>query len=382
MRNASVTRSTTMVALVVVSCCLVLVKTKANPNPTLGQIPSSISSFRSRLSSHVHKNTLSLSRHPHVHTPRRPTRLSSRVSLCSRQPSITQLLHRHKKSHRRVFKAYSSREPTQTDAGSGTRYIRPLFDNTTTVNEQGIPIPPELTDWLIASQDFRPGKQMSQIYLADESVAINVAEAADVKPGDLVVEIGAGGGSLTRALVKAGAFVIAVEAVSDLARELEKFFDRSTVKVVSQDFLKLNLEELVNAEKERRPGVYKDVKILSNLPYHITTPVLQKVLPLNNVFSKVVLMLQHEAAKRFASAKPHDRDYRFMNFFVDYYSNATYHFKVGRHCYRPNPGVAGGVIEFNLQERSKTAQQTEQADAETLLAFAKLAFQAKYITVT
>eukprot|EP00466_Bigelowiella_natans_P009290 jgi/Bigna1/23791/gw1.38.38.1 len=221
---------------------------------------------------------------------------------------------------------------------------------------------------------------MSQIFLADESVAIDVAAAADVKPGDLVVEIGAGGGTLTRALVKQGAYVLAVEAVSDLANELDKFFDREHVKIINADFLKLDLRAVVGEELQRRPGFYQSVKLLSNLPYHITTPVLQKVLPLDDVFEKAVIMLQHEAAKRFASAVPRDRDYRFMNFFVDYYCNATYRFKVGRHCYRPNPGVAGGVIEFNLQERNPLVMDVN-GTSESLLAFAKSAFKAKRKTL-
>jgi len=261
-----------------------------------------------------------------------------------------------------------------------SRFIKPLYENTSLTRADGAPIPPELTDWLIASQDFRPGKQMSQIYLADESVATDVVEAARVTPTDLIIEIGAGGGSLTRALVKAGAYVLAVEAVSSLASELDKFFDKSHVRVVNADFLKLDLDKLVATEIERRPGHYKSVKVISNLPYHITTPVLQKVLPMNHLVETMVLMLQHEAAKRFASALPSERDYRFMNFFVNYYSNATYRFKVGRHCYRPNPGVPGGVIEFNLQERNEIVKRVN-GTSESLLSFAKLAFQAKRKTL-
>eukprot|EP00467_Chlorarachnion_reptans_P016197 CAMPEP_0114491036 /NCGR_PEP_ID=MMETSP0109-20121206/2778_1 /TAXON_ID=29199 /ORGANISM="Chlorarachnion reptans, Strain CCCM449" /LENGTH=385 /DNA_ID=CAMNT_0001667727 /DNA_START=189 /DNA_END=1343 /DNA_ORIENTATION=- len=272
-------------------------------------------------------------------------------------------------ARRQRIRSWSSSSSTGSQS-----HIRPFYDND---NASSAPIPPELTDWLIASQDFRPGKQMSQIFLADESVAEDVVAAADVSEGDLVVEIGSGGGTLTRALVKAGGFVLAVEAVSELANELERFFDPSHVKVVNEDFLKCDIEALVKKEMGRRPGFYKSVKLLSNLPYHITTPVLQKVLPMRSVFSSAVLMLQHEAAKRFATAVPGDRDYRFMNFFVQYYSNATYLFKVGRHCYRPNPGVAGGIIRFDLIERESVPGET----TDDLIAFAKLSFQSKRKTL-
>ncbi|KAL2611329.1 hypothetical protein R1flu_023021 [Riccia fluitans] len=209
----------------------------------------------------------------------------------------------------------------------------------------------------LQSRERFPKKWMGQHYMVNEKVNGKVVDAARISPGDLVVEIGPGTGALTKTLVAAGAHVIAVEKDPDMASLVaERFEGSGKVDVVNVDFLKWPLRNEVTKYLEKASlasGEQKLAKVVSNLPFNITTDVVKRVLPMGDLFSTMVLLLQDEAAIRLVDASPDSGEYRPISFVVQFYSVPEYKFKVPRKSFFPVPRVDGGVVRFDLKKESE-----------------------------
>eukprot|EP00850_Spirogloea_muscicola_P017231 SM000146S00951 [mRNA] locus=s146:174145:176395:+ [translate_table: standard] len=217
-----------------------------------------------------------------------------------------------------------------------------------------------------------------------------VVEAAGVRPGDVVLEVGPGTGALTGALAAAGAAVVAVEKDPDMAAIVsERFYGFPGVEVVREDFLRWPATThmakallrhaagsaaqpgsggprraksgyLVSAGVRKRFAMYANVaaaavaamgeQVVSNLPFNITSDVLRRLLPMGATFSTIVLMLQDEAALRLVEAAPRTPEYRPMSLCIHFFSEPEYLFPVSQKCFYPPPNVDAGVVSFALKE--------------------------------
>ncbi|MBA3722309.1 MAG: 16S rRNA (adenine(1518)-N(6)/adenine(1519)-N(6))-dimethyltransferase RsmA [Parachlamydiaceae bacterium] len=186
-----------------------------------------------------------------------------------------------------------------------------------------------------------PKKGLSQNFLIDGNIIRKIVAAADVKAGDLVLEIGPGPGSLTQALLEAGAHVVAVEKDTVLAKALERFkTEENHLEVFCDDILTFPLEEHFS---EKRP-----VKVIANLPYHLTTPILVYLISKRHLFSSFTVMVQEEVGRRFA-AIPGNKDYGSFTVFLNFYTNPKYAFSVSHHCFFPEPKVDSAVIVLHTK---------------------------------
>ena len=171
--------------------------------------------------------------------------------------------------------------------------------------------PTELMAFL-GSLGINPKKALSQNVLIDGNIIRKIVQTANVQPQDTVLEIGPGPGSLTEALLDAGANVIAVEKDQTLAKALERF-NQGSLKVFEQDILEFSFSDHLPKENSKK------TKVIANLPYHLTTPILVFLIQENHYFSSLTLMVQEEVARRF-TAKPGTKDYSsftlFLNFFL------------------------------------------------------------------
>lgn len=187
-----------------------------------------------------------------------------------------------------------------------------------------------------------PKKALSQNFLIDGNIIRKIVTASQVSPGDKVLEIGPGPGSLTQALLEAGAHVIAVEKDRTLAEALKRLSeDASQLEVFCEDILNFPLETKFH-ENEK-------VKVIANLPYNITTPILSYLVPKREYFSSLTLMVQEEVARRF-TALPGNKDYSSFTVFLNFYTNPRYAFSVGKNCFYPKPRVDSAVVIFELKE--------------------------------
>ena len=184
----------------------------------------------------------------------------------------------------------------------------------------------------------KPKKQLSQNFLIDGNIVRKIVHFAEIKKGDCVVEIGPGPGALTEMLLEAGAHVTAIEKDSTFAKALHRLQTKDErLTVISGDALEVSIETCLK----------KKGKIVANLPYHITTPILSKLVPLNEAFESIVVMVQKEVADRFI-AKPDTEDYGSFSVFLQFYTTPEYGFTVEPTCFYPRPKVKSAVVKLKL----------------------------------
>lgn len=179
-----------------------------------------------------------------------------------------------------------------------------------------------------------PKKSLSQNFLIDGNILDKIIQTADIQPGESVLEIGPGPGALTERLVEKGAKVIAVEKDSIFAHALK----RLPIEVHEADILTFDFDADIQAK----------TKVLSNLPYHLTTPILSLLLPRHDLFSTLTVMVQAEVAKRMV-AKPKTADYSSLTLFLQFYAETKLVFKVSRHCFYPEPKVDSACVHLTLK---------------------------------
>lgn len=186
-----------------------------------------------------------------------------------------------------------------------------------------------------------PKKSLGQNFLKDENIARKIIASLDLKSGDLILEIGSGMGVLTKYLVEQAAKVIAVEIDKKLVQQLwQQFSSADNLIIIQNDILKIDFEPVL--------ANYRAWKVVGNLPYHITSPVLFKLFEQRHFFDKAILMVQKEVALRIA-AQSGSKDYGILSVFSQFYATVTKLFDVSKHVFFPSPDVTSAVVrlEFN-----------------------------------
>uniref|UniRef100_A0A0E0CE43 rRNA adenine N(6)-methyltransferase n=1 Tax=Oryza meridionalis TaxID=40149 RepID=A0A0E0CE43_9ORYZ len=196
-----------------------------------------------------------------------------------------------------------------------------------------------------------PRKSLGQNYMLNSKVNEELVAAAGVEEGDVVLEIGPGTGSLTAALLDAGATVFAVEKDKHMATLVnDRLGSTEQLKIIEEDITKFSVRShFLPFLEENSHHTRKYAKVVSNLPFNVSTEVVKLLLPMGDVFSVMVLLLQDETALRFADASIQTPEYRPINVFVNFYSEPEYKFKVERTNFFPQPKVDGAVISFKLK---------------------------------
>ena len=198
---------------------------------------------------------------------------------------------------------------------------------------------------ILKRHGFRFKKKWGQNFLSDKNFLRKIAAGAEVSQGESIVEIGPGAGALTRTLAECGARVLAVEIDEQLLPVLQEALAGLDVTVIYGDVLKLNLDELT-----KEYGIEWPYKIVANLPYYITTPILMNVLENEYHIDLMVIMVQWEVAERL-SARPGTKEYGAITLAVGYYCEPQILFKVPRHLFNPVPDVDSAVL---LLKKRKT----------------------------
>ncbi|MFI0434178.1 MAG: 16S rRNA (adenine(1518)-N(6)/adenine(1519)-N(6))-dimethyltransferase RsmA [Parachlamydiaceae bacterium] len=191
-----------------------------------------------------------------------------------------------------------------------------------------------------------PKKGLSQNFLIDGNIIRKIVTASEVQRDDLILEIGPGPGSLTQALLETGAQVIAVEKDEVLAKELERLQTATgQLSVFCHDIMTFPLEKEI--AKRLKPG--QKAKVIANLPYHLTTPIIAQFAQLHPFFSSLTVMVQEEVGRRM-TAHPGTSEYSSFTVFLGFYTHAHYAFTVSRNCFYPVPKVDSSVIVLHLHE--------------------------------
>ena len=190
-------------------------------------------------------------------------------------------------------------------------------------------------------------KSLGQNFLTDINILKNIVAAGDVQKTDNVVEIGPGIGALTEQLARAAKQVVAFEIDDRLIPVLDHTMaPYDNVTIVHNDILKVDLEKEFAKQFE---DVTAPLKLVANLPYYITTPILMQVLQSGIHFDNIVVMMQKEVADRL-SAEPGTKDYGSLTLAVQYRMNAKLSFTVSRTAFVPNPNVDSAIISLTPRE--------------------------------
>ena len=205
---------------------------------------------------------------------------------------------------------------------------------------------------LVKKYNFKFSKSLGQNFLVDDSVPRDIVSGAEVDENDLVIEIGPGVGTLTVQLLKVAKKVVAIELDNDLIPILtEELGDNPNFTLIHNDALKVNFNEIIGDEQS--------VKLVANLPYYVTTPIIVKLLKEGYNFKSLTIMIQKEVAERM-DAEPGNKDYGALSLLVQYYCNTKIVRKVPPNCFIPRPKVDSIVIRLDKLSEPKVKVENEK----------------------
>jgi len=205
-----------------------------------------------------------------------------------------------------------------------------------------------------------PRKSLGQNFLVDSRVAARIINAVSPLPTDIVIEIGPGKGELTRALVARSGHTVAVEIDRRLIEGLRSSLPREKFTLVEDDALRVNWSELAalgEVEIDRFFGsvpltsTKRRVRVVANLPYYISTPIIERLIRAGGTIHDMTLMLQNEVAERITSL-PGRKEYGSLSVLVQCYCVATKLFEVAPSAFKPAPKVRSAVVSLVVRERA------------------------------
>ena len=200
---------------------------------------------------------------------------------------------------------------------------------------------PKKTIEVIQKYQFAFQKRFGQNFLINAHVLEKIVSAAGSTKDDCVLEIGPGIGTMTQYLAESAGQVIAVEIDTNLLPILaDTLKDYSNVKVINQDILKVDINELVKEYNNGRP-----IKVVANLPYYITTPIIMGLFESNVPIDNITVMVQKEVADRM-QVGPGSKDYGALSLAVQYYASPYIVANVPPNCFIPRPNVGSAVIRL------------------------------------
>ncbi|MHC1718254.1 MAG: 16S rRNA (adenine(1518)-N(6)/adenine(1519)-N(6))-dimethyltransferase RsmA [Acidaminococcaceae bacterium] len=201
--------------------------------------------------------------------------------------------------------------------------------------EQPVIAKREVTAHILKTFNLRADKRLGQNFLVDEQIVNQIIAAAELAAEDTVLEVGPGIGTLTQALAETGAHVVAVELDRRLLPVLGKTLaGYDNIEIINEDILQLDIRKAVPQE---------NFKVVANLPYYITTPIIFNLLEQKLPMERLVAMVQKEVAERMV-AKPGGKDYGALSVAIQYYTEPTIAFQVPPASFVPPPSVDSAVI--------------------------------------
>ena len=194
--------------------------------------------------------------------------------------------------------------------------------------------------------NFNFKKSLGQNFLIDKNILNRIIEVSNITPNSLVIEVGPGSGNLTKFIAEKAKQVLCYEIDNRLEEILDQeLIDYNNIDIIFDDFLKRNIN--IDIEKYNYDNLY----LVANLPYYITTPIIEKIIDSNLPFKQITIMIKKEVGDRFIS-KPKTKEYNSLTVYLNYYFNIKREFIVSRNAFIPKPNVDSVII--SLQKKEKT----------------------------
>ena len=204
---------------------------------------------------------------------------------------------------------------------------------------------PKYVKEILSRYGFEFSKSLGQNFLIDGNIVRKIVEKANVTKEDYVLEIGPGIGTLTEELALNAKKVVAIELDKDLLPILDETLGKyENIEIIHGDILKVDLEKIIEEKLDNKP-----VKVVANLPYYVTTPIITKLLESNLNLDSIIVMVQKEVAERM-EAKPGGKDYGSLSVFVNFFSIPEIIIKVPKTVFMPQPKIDSAVIKLNIKK--------------------------------
>lgn len=206
---------------------------------------------------------------------------------------------------------------------------------------------PKVMKYILDKYGFKFSKSLGQNFLIDGNIINKIAETAELDENSGVIEIGPGFGTLTQVLCSKAKKVVAIEVDKSLEKVHRETLDYDNIKIIYEDFMKVDVVKLIDEEFQ---GM--DVKIVANLPYYITTPIIMKILEERYKISKIVVMVQKEVAERLNSTAG-SKEYGAITLAVNYRADTRIAMIVPNTVFMPRPKVDSAVISFDILDKPR-----------------------------
>ena len=214
---------------------------------------------------------------------------------------------------------------------------------------------PQNTIEILQKYNFTFQKKFGQNFLIDTHVLDKIIRAAEITKEDMVLEIGPGIGTMTQYLAEAAGKVVAVEIDKNLIPILSDTLSAyENVTIINEDVLKLDIQKLANEENQGRP-----IKVVANLPYYITTPIIMGLFENHVPVESITVMVQKEVADRMQTG-PGNKDYGALSLAVQYYAEPYIVANVPTNCFMPRPKVGSAVIRLTCHEQPPVEVKDER----------------------
>lgn len=206
----------------------------------------------------------------------------------------------------------------------------------------------EETNFIMKKYNIKANKSLGQNFLISEDVIDGIVDSADIDGEDLIIEIGPGLGTLTKRLLEKAGKVICVELDEKMIKILrDRFAFYNNLEILNQDILKTNLKQIIKDEKNTEK--IKRAKVVANLPYYITTPIIMKLLEEELDLESITVMIQKEVADRLI-AIPGEKNTGAITYTVYYYAKSEKIMEVPNSSFIPEPEVTSEVIRLNIRK--------------------------------
>lgn len=216
-------------------------------------------------------------------------------------------------------------------------------------------------------------KSLGQNFLVSDEIVEGIVESANINKEDIIIEIGPGLGVLTNLLLEKSDDLIAVELDNRMVEIIsDRFKEKTNLTVIHEDILKVDLKELLN---NRKKSENSKVKVVANLPYYISTPIIMKLLEQNQIIDEIIVMVQKEVGDRL-TAKTGTRVAGAITYAVEFYSDATAIINVPKESFVPSPKVESVVIKLKIKSK------TQNVNKEMLFKVIKTAFSQRRKTLS
>lgn len=206
----------------------------------------------------------------------------------------------------------------------------------------------EETRFIMKKYNIKANKNLGQNFLINEEVVTNIVDCSNIDKQDLVIEIGPGLGTLTKYLLEKAGKVICIELDTKMLQILkDRFSLYNNFELINNDVLKVDLKNII--EKEKAEGKIKNVKIVANLPYYITTPIIMKLLEENLDIASITVMIQKEVADRLIEI-PSGKNTGAITYTIYYYCDSEKIMEVPNSSFIPEPEVTSEVIKMKIRK--------------------------------